>query len=1372
MSTDSLEPVSVSESVACAPAIEESAQLPLEESIGCGLYVVTAAQPSIVTHARVARFISPDQPSVLLVRLNRIEVYEVSTDSTKSHDSALVAYANLPVFGRIAALEVLPGVGLCERATARGTRVASPVGALQPSERLSSLNLHGGTPRSGSKRARTSSRHKVEAPLKPVPETARTVHVLPSESGDQSTDAVFILTERLDFAVIKYDTRLQGVVTLVAGSLASKLGRRCPLGEFVALDPSARCLAVYAYDGLLKVVPGSLMGEAFEVRLDVVQVQSMEFLIGTEHPTLAIIHTDYLHNRHLVSYEILLGRQDVREGPIAQQYLDASAELIIPVPPAPNDSANDGACGGFVVACDTSLALHPGRSGVAKQVIHFHGGQFAPMRCFCPISGIGSSSKSASVEANRQDHFETGLEMLAAAGYHAHYLLGDRDGFLYVLSVGAEVGMRLECVCESSVASAIAYLGSDLVFVGSALGDSQLVRLLPSQTESPELVQTTLFATASASSHERRESRAERAECQLWFGQVVQCYTNIGPIQDLLVTGDDSFSDGHIITCSGVSRMGSLRIIRNGIGFVEHAAVELDGIKALFTLPSLTSPEWDEFLVVSFTAETRVLRLAAHDELVEVESLAVDEATILAMRLPAEQLALWVTASYVGLVDLTLLERPAVAWTPPSSEQITNAVFDELHKLVLVSTSNAQLYVLQQRKTSLVPVGSQTLPAEVACIHAAYGIVALGTWAESRIRLFRLHEDTGNRWELECIRESALPSTSVPRSVLLTYLDDHGGLMADHGGRAHLCLLVAVGDGRLFAFNVSQPDAKRSGPEPEDLSKCELQLQHPRQLRLGSRPAALNNLQLHGMRYVFAACGRASVIHAHHGTLFCGNVNLRDVTRAVRFHTKGFPDSIAVATEQGLALGGIEHIQQLHIRRHDLREQPRRIAHLRGYICLLTVSIVFGEERHHVRLLNDETLETITSHDLAMNEHGLSLVAIPERDVFVVGTAYVLPSEMEPSRGRILVFSREELLLLNELNTPGAVYTMSALADPSDRTCRFPASAARFLAAGVNNVVILYDWGQSGHGDDYELREVARHLGHVLVLRLEARGDQLLVGDLMKSLCVLQLVLPEGETSDGALPCLKAVAWDYETAWITACAFLNEDTYLAADNSYNLLSLQRNPHETRSEFRHALNRAGAFHLGDLVNVFRRGKLVTEASGNEEAGTGNGHSTIDTESTRDVARASTGTTTADNVSRQTLLFATTAGAIGIIVPLDPAQHRMLSRVEKALRSLTDHPAEAGAADNGHERVRRSPLTSIRLGVEGFAHADWRTPLSERALNSLHSMTCFDLPRRGFVDGDLVERFRELEPTEMEFVAAQVGASIEHIKLLVDDLARLH
>lgn len=48
--------------------------------------------------------------------------------------------------------------------------------------------------------------------------------------------------------------------------------------------------------------------------------------------------------------------------------------------------------------------------------------------------------------------------------------------------------------------------------------------------------------------------------------QVLDSWTNLGPIVDMCVVDLDRQGQGQLVTCSGAYRDGSLRIIRNGIG--------------------------------------------------------------------------------------------------------------------------------------------------------------------------------------------------------------------------------------------------------------------------------------------------------------------------------------------------------------------------------------------------------------------------------------------------------------------------------------------------------------------------------------------------------------------------------------------------------------------------------------------------------------------------------------------------------------------------------------------------------------------------------------------------------------------------------------
>lgn len=87
------------------------------------------------------------------------------------------------------------------------------------------------------------------------------------------------------------------------------------------------------------------------------------------------------------------------------------------------------------------------------------------------------------------------------------------------------------------------YLDNSVVFVGSRLGDSQLIRLLSEPGDNPNNQ----------------------------FVEVIDSFANLGPIRDLIVVNTDG--QNQIVTCSGAYKEGSLRIIRSGIGIEEQVGL-------------------------------------------------------------------------------------------------------------------------------------------------------------------------------------------------------------------------------------------------------------------------------------------------------------------------------------------------------------------------------------------------------------------------------------------------------------------------------------------------------------------------------------------------------------------------------------------------------------------------------------------------------------------------------------------------------------------------------------------------------------------------------------------------------------------------------
>lgn len=146
----------------------------------------------------------------------------------------------------------------------------------------------------------------------------------------------------------------------------------------------------------------------------------------------------------------------------------------------------------------------------------------------------------------------------------SRYLLGDISGELFLLYIekdgsGTVKSIKLESLGKTSQAATMSYLDSGVVFVGSCTGDSQLVRL------HPEAVATLDDGKSS-------------------YVEVLDVMTNMGPIVNFTVVDLDRQGQGQVVTCSGAGSDGSLRIIRNGIGFTEQASVELPGVKGVWSL--------------------------------------------------------------------------------------------------------------------------------------------------------------------------------------------------------------------------------------------------------------------------------------------------------------------------------------------------------------------------------------------------------------------------------------------------------------------------------------------------------------------------------------------------------------------------------------------------------------------------------------------------------------------------------------------------------------------------------------------------------------------------------------------------------------------
>lgn len=712
---------------------------------------------------------------------------------------------------------------------------------------------------------------------------------------------------------------------------------------------------------------------------------------------------------------------------------------------------------------------------------------------------------------------------------YSRILLGDYVGKLWILMLqndGINVtGMSLELLGETNFLSTISYLDNGVIFAGSTQGDSQLIEL-------------------------KTEKNRETGQ----YIEVLETYTNLGPIMDFCVVQKQG---QNIVACSGAYKSGSIRVIRHGIGLSEFAVIDLPGIKGLWSVTPPSTTNIDKYLVISYALETRVLSMAGEEiEEVQVAPFKANEQTLFCGNIRDTSKIIQVTHSGIYIIDL---ENNSVAhfWNPPNGSSINTCSSNANQVAVSVGK---QLHLFSIEGGQLAIIGNKEMENEIACINisplggipARYNkakYCAVGLWNEISVRIFEI--DTMNEIAVEL-----LGGDTIPRSVLFMTFDD-----IDY-------LFVSLGDGVLFNFIFNPSDVQP--------------LKNRKKNTLGSHPVTLSGFVSKDQYNIFACSDRPTVIYSNNKKILYSSVNLKEVTHMCELETDTFQDSMAISTESQLIIGAVDEIQKLHTRTVYLNEMARRICHCprTQTYCILTLSYNINDageevEQSFVRILDDTTLEVLDSFKLDEIEIGSAITVTsfestnPDDVYYVVGTAYASPEENEPHKGRILVFkvNDQKLQLIEETEIKGAAYSI------------VPFNGK--LLAAVNSKVILFKW-TSSQGLVYNLKQELEEGGNVLVQQLVTRGDFILLGDLMKSISLLTYSSVEGK--------IKRLAYHFEPMYLTSVAMPENDTFYASDDGCSFYTMKYNSSAASEDERESLEVVGQFHTGELVFNIKPGKL--------------------------------------------------------------------------------------------------------------------------------------------------------------------------------------
>ena len=377
------------------------------------------------------------------------------------------------------------------------------------------------------------------------------------------------------------------------------------------IDPKSRAIGLMLCERLLSVIPldrDQAELKAFKIRLEELQIYDIQFLHGVSQPTIALIHQD-VHGRHVKTHELSLKEKEFVKVAWKQDNVELEANMLIAVPEP---------YGGVIILGSESITYHNGVS---------HPTTIAP--------------------PNMQESAIVAHARLDPDG--GRFLLGDMAGNLFMLILEKEEKMdgvamvkdlKLELLGETTIAECITYLDNGYVYIGSRLGDSQLVRLNTEQDSEGSYV------------------------------TVVDTFTNLGPILDMCLVDLERQGQGQLVTCSGGFKEGSLRIIRNGIGIHELASIDLAGIKGMWPLRLGQDASLDNTLVLSFVEQTRVLTLTGEEvEETEIPGFVAEQQTFYTGNTDSGHIV-QVTPGSVRLISAATRDC-LHTWSPPADKLIS-----------------------------------------------------------------------------------------------------------------------------------------------------------------------------------------------------------------------------------------------------------------------------------------------------------------------------------------------------------------------------------------------------------------------------------------------------------------------------------------------------------------------------------------------------------------------------------------------------------------------------------------------------------------------------------------------------------------------------
>jgi DNA damage-binding protein 1 len=199
-------------------------------------------------------------------------------------------------------------------------------------------------------------------------------------------------------------------------------------------------------------------------------------------------------------------------------------------------------------------------------------------------------------------------------------------------------GLSSHVIGQTSIPTSIIDLGNNILYIGSSQGDPCVIKIVMEGVKRTGI-------------------------------QVLQTFPNLGPILDFCLFDYDGQGKQTMVCCSGVDKDGSLRIVENGVGFVEHYIMEIPLITNVWSLGGI--------LLISTVIDTTAVELVKKEtmemkEYSQYSALVLNEITLTSVITKGGYI-LQVTPSSVRLLENHVYGTLKSEWKPPHGAQIAVA---------------------------------------------------------------------------------------------------------------------------------------------------------------------------------------------------------------------------------------------------------------------------------------------------------------------------------------------------------------------------------------------------------------------------------------------------------------------------------------------------------------------------------------------------------------------------------------------------------------------------------------------------------------------------------------------------------------------------